>query len=226
MGTSGAQPSSSRGVAATLTDAFPPEVRAQAVAWTYPTDGQLLNACATATGAAGPDGWSSAVLRQLPPAVIGLFHKLILPDGWTPPRCRRHCVKAVAHTRPISIESICWRTFAMTCTKDCSEFCQIPAQRRAGAEDAAAWLQDVWRTERDGEICSLDWSKAFDRTQPAAMNQTLQNLGWPANFCNILQQTQQHERWIAWDGEVGDSPLQVTTAIPQAALFRLCSWQL
>lgn len=37
------------------------------------------------------------------------------------------------------------------------------------------------------------------------MKQTLQDLGWPS-FCDIMLQTQQHERWLAWDGEVGASP--------------------
>eukprot|EP00438_Fugacium_kawagutii_P017401 Skav229240 [mRNA] locus=scaffold2154:137098:138506:+ [translate_table: standard] len=68
---------SSEEIAAALTDAVPPEVRAQSISWTWPTKGQLLNACAP-SGAARPDGWSAEEIRQLPAAAVSLYHKLTL----------------------------------------------------------------------------------------------------------------------------------------------------
>lgn len=215
-------------------------MRAQEIDWTESTEGQLLQACASAKGTAGPDGWSSAEVRQLPPGVVAVFHKVSirwLQSGLIPDTLRQamqinlpkdnkiqgHRI-AVEHTRPISVQSIWWRTFArawlsMPCCKEWSGkflhedvLCQ---ENSLGAEDAAAWLHDIWRGEHTGELCSLDWSKAFDHTNPVAVRTTLVNLGWPPSFCKILLQAQQHRRWVAWDSEIGDTPMQVATAIPQ-----------
>ena len=71
-----AEAPSAEEIATALTNAFPAGVRAQEIDWTESTEGQLLQACASAKGTAGPDGWSSAEVRQLPPGVVAVFHKV------------------------------------------------------------------------------------------------------------------------------------------------------
>eukprot|EP00435_Cladocopium_sp_Y103_P051717 s742_g16.t1 len=227
-------------IAQTLVEAFPVQLRNRQVQWTVPQEGHLIKAFANATGTAGPDGWSAAEIRHLPQSIVKIFHRISLRwlTASTVPAALRQAIQFNLpketkiqdhaldgeHTRPISVQSIWWRVFAKSwldmpsCKEWCTHFihedvlCQVNA---LGAEDAAAYLHDVWRTKRQGELCSLDWSKAFDHTHPDAVRQTLVALGWPPGFCAILQQVQQHDRWLAWDGEIGQSPMHVDSAIPQ-----------
>eukprot|EP00435_Cladocopium_sp_Y103_P026950 s251_g6.t1 len=224
-----------------IVNSFPADLRNWSTQWSDVQFGELLLAFRDASGSSGPDGWNAEEVCHLPNKITELFCTIScrwnvaaqVPEVFSEAKQANlpkedkinpdHSLP-VDQTRPISVLPIWWRIYAKALLKSPSTkewlahfihpdvLCLNGAM---GAEDAAAVLSDHWRHAKKGELCSLDWSKAFDHLHPEAITEVLIAMGWPRHLGAIIRQVHQHKRWICWDGHVNSDPLCVTNAIPQ-----------
>ena len=247
------RPRSAEAIAETLLQGFPQELQGPRV-WQPLTKDQLACAVLNCSGSAGPDAWSAAEVKHLPPQAIDLFFRLT--ERWissqTLPRALRFAKQRVnlpkdskvlsdhtlnvESTRPISVLSIWWRIFASAVAKSPAlrDWCQEALHDdvtclagTAGAEETAATIHEAWVQQGSGFLASLDWSQAYDRMDATATSAVLSRLGWPEGLTKLMLQAWQHKRFLVWDGEVDSRILESEHALPQGCPLSpvaLASW--
>ena len=233
-----ARPRSAEAIAETLLQGFPQELQGPRV-WQPLTKDQLACAVLNCSGSAGPDAWSAAEVKHLPPQAIDLFFRLT--ERWissqTLPRALRFAKQVnlpkdskvlsdhtlnVESTRPISVLIIWWRIFASAVAKSPAlrDWCQEALHDDVtclagtpGAEETAATIHEAWVQQGCGFLASLDWSQAYDRMDATATSVVLS--GWPEGLTKLMLQAWQHKRFLVSDGEVDSRILESEHALPQ-----------
>ena len=206
------------------------------VQWRRPTADDLLWGVRHCKGSAGPDNWSAAEVAFLPTKAVQLWFDITqiwLAVGALPQQLREarltnlnkpnkqlHDFRLAAKdTRPICVLSLFWRIYASCWHR--TTFSQwavstlpseVSAQRMAGGPDLlASELQDVLAQE-GGFIATLDWKQCYDRMSSQATKTLLQGIGWPSDFCELLDQAWCHRRWVSWETHTRQEPLLAKVA--------------
>jgi hypothetical protein len=171
--------------------------------------------------AAGPDGWSNAMLLELGQAWWSKFAKLCarcyadgqIPKNWALARVVL-LDKPAGGTRPLSIASVAWRLFMTTTLHGMrrwirswatEELCGgIPGR---GADMAHLKVATARETAgRPGLVfIAQDLSKAFDTVCPRQATAVLHLLGAPREWCMCIMSFYAHlERVFEYDRQVSE----------------------
>jgi hypothetical protein len=154
-----------------------------------PSIDDLLAWAASATGAAGPDGWSAAELRHLPRDAWALFRVIAL--SWThhgraprdlhlsrqvslvKPGKAKDGLVDTGDLRPITVMSTFWRCWASAWAR--GRFVEglrerLPGEVKGGkgecCEDLMSDLLDEFYMNTDAVALSMDFSQCYDRMAP------------------------------------------------------------
>ena len=238
-------------IARTLAHHFPRQHFAHQ--WEPPICWEVIAAAQKCQGAAGCDSWTAVEVHALPKESLHIFHTLALrwcvaekiPRALTQGRIvnipKMHkltdtgCV-ATSDLRPITVLSIWWRVWAASwcLSRNCKTWVEaLPESlcglsQHAGAEEAAAKLQDSV-IESQGHLVTLDYySACYDRMSGTASADFLAQIGLPKALTEHIRQAWYTERWIQYGDHTHPRTIQ-HSAVPQGcplAPLTLACWML
>ena len=211
------------------------------LAWTQPTAQELYSQALRLKGsAAGPDGLSGTEIAQLPLKTWEIFSDLLLrwtnrselPEVWSSTRqvhlqkpgaaLRSDGAISAKDMRPISIQSVIWRTVASAWTRRQSTRTWIKSWAHptacgglqgTGVAQAVDILYQAF--EKGGVLLSLDYQKCFDSVDPTLGLQCLQHMGCPQTLLYMLQHVWRQKRWLTYNGEFLPQAVDVHSSLPQ-----------
>ena len=190
---------------------------------------------------AGLDGWSGLelsfmsldMLRALLAFYQFMEHAACSPKTWSQVR-QVHLPKSkgfrpsdhacnVSALRPIGITSIFWRLWASSRIKHASAINWVnswtPDMMHAGARQKGCYtaLQKILcDTDAGYYLASLDYSLAFDRTNPHLALHAFKKLGLPQNIVGLMQGMWCcQKRYFQYMGQTCLEPITVSTALLQ-----------
>lgn len=191
---------------------------------------------------AGTDGWSAALLSQLPAEaltrLITFFHKVELESKW--PRSFYHwrlvflpkdsAAKSgtqAEKTRPIAVGSLLYRCWSKLRFKSCSaklenvlaDF-QVGGLRGHDSQTLLLAFQQHLVNHNFPLGASLDFSKCFDSVDWILVHSLLSRIGLPPAVTGPLKDMwQNQERWFTFGGQVHPETLSKCHAILQGDPF-------
>ena len=210
---------------------------------TRPSEEAFEEKAKNASGAGGPDGWTSDEVKAAPPGAIRLFCRLT--QNWEKHRRapkglevanQKNLVKekkikflqnkptlAAADTRPISIFSVWWRLWASVwaTSKQIQEwrdrFCPdeiVGGAGSLGSEEVAAWFAEMLAALGYGG--TLDYTQCYDMMIPEIVGAAMRAAGLPEDVAYLVENTwASQRRWMEVEKHVDPTPMDCGSALPQ-----------
>ena len=200
----------------------------------------LSRGVAKARGVCGGDGRHGDEIAVLPPGTVRNFYEV--SRSWrrngVAPQNMRIIVQAmmpkpgktptIANLRPLSLQSA-WRAFesGMLQTSFFKDWRTEVGTKQVAYREAAEHCAAIAATnfEEQKFLAALDFSKAFDKMDPAKTRQLLQCSRIPNPVSDLLFEAWHRQtRYIRFDGHVSPEVLEVTNAHPQGGPWgpRVC----
>ena len=172
-----------------------------------PKDVEIWYKMIQSRGSHGCDGWEGNELRHLPLGVARAFHAITqrwlkaetVPKQMTQARMISlpkqgkaiHGILPVAQTRPITVFSVWWRIWCMSClqTTGVQEVAQtkVPSnmcdRKCHSVQQVACHVMEQYCEQ--GYMLSLDWSKCFDTLAIGPSVKLMKEFGMDSSWCQL-----------------------------------------